>query len=496
MAEQQQPIRTQIDQTEVDGATTQLVRDTLTANKPELLRAAAGELMTAKKRLDNLVEVLDRHLRALDARWTEGEDAKIVKKALRKLRDSAADVSTTISAQPADAKQCPTNPSGVAPALLLQAHTLAAYSGSKLPETPDRDVSFLEAAFQGGTTGAGVGAIGGAFFGGVGAGPGAVIGAVFGTVAGGVTSLFTDGPFANLVGESKEEKDRKLAKEHLRLLSQATAANNQVFPAQLRTDIPLFGLGPGDMPRTPYGGDPNIRNASFNPKNTDLGEFAPPNQDGLYDPSQHQIPGLGGVGGLGGGQNGTGQNGTGLDGFGSDGIGSDGIGSDGAGPGGTGLDGTGQDGAGLDATNGANLPNGTGVDGADLKAPGTPSGTTLAGLPDPSQLGGLPNPNTAVNPPASTGIGTGYAGGPGGGGAGGYGAVGGALGGPAGAAAMRGLGGGGLPMVPMIPPSGQKQEEEKNEMGRSAYVWDEEDYFTSDVPTIDANINGGTKGRA
>ncbi|GAA3130198.1 hypothetical protein [Nonomuraea salmonea] len=115
MAEQQQPIRTQIDQTEFDGATTQMVRETLTANKPELLRTAAGELMTAKKRLDNLVEVLDKHLRALDARWTQGDDAKIVKKALRKLRDSAADVSTTISAQPADAKQCPTNPSGVAP---------------------------------------------------------------------------------------------------------------------------------------------------------------------------------------------------------------------------------------------------------------------------------------------------------------------------------------------------------------------------------------------
>ncbi|GAA3130190.1 hypothetical protein GCM10020001_060100 [Nonomuraea salmonea] len=284
-----------------------------------------------------------------------------------------------------------------------------------------------------------------------------MIGAVFGTVAGGITSLFTDGPFANLVGESKEEKDRKLAKEHIRLLSQATAANNQVFPAQLRTDIPLFDLGPGDMPKTPYGGGPNVRNVGFNPNDTGLGEFAPPNQDGLYDPSQHQIPGLGGVGGLGDGQNGTGQNGTGLDGL--DGIG--GTGSDGAGPDGTGINGTGQDGTGLDAINGANLPNGNGVDGTDLKAPGTPDSTSLAGLPDPSQLGGLPNPNTGVNPPASTGIGTGYAGGPGGGGSGGHGAVGGALGGPAGAAAMRGLGGGGLPMMPMVPPSGQKQEEKK-----------------------------------
>ena len=44
------------------------------------------------------------------------------------------------------------------------------------------------------------------FAGGVGAVPGAVIGAVGGTIAGGVTTLFTDGPFQNMFGDSGKRK--------------------------------------------------------------------------------------------------------------------------------------------------------------------------------------------------------------------------------------------------------------------------------------------------
>lgn len=493
MAEQQSPIRAQIDQTEFDGATTQMVRDALTANKPDLIREAAGEMITAKRRLDDLVEVIDHHLRVLNERWTVGKDAKTVKKALRKLRDAAADVSTTISDQPVNAQQCPAHPKGVAPALLLQAHTLAAYSGKNLPQTPDRDVDFLEAAFQGGMTGAGVGAAVGALAGGFGAGPGAVVGAIFGTVAGGVTSFFTDGPFVNIVGESKEEKDRKLAKEHLRLLSEATAANNQVFPAELRTDIPIFDGLPTPLPDLPYDVS-NVRFGDHKRTGPGMDGFEAPGQDGLFDPSRHRIPGSYGIGDPGNGQDGTGLDRTGLrdvnvsDGSGLDGTGLDGTGADGTGQNGTGLDGT-------NALNGVNVPDTSGLDGT-TGLPDPPS-TSLAGLPDPSQLGAYPNPNLGGTP-TTNGIGSGYVTGPGTGGGGGYGGAFGGVGAPGGAAAtagMRGLGGG-MPMMPFLPAGGQKREERKNEMERAAYVWDDEDYFTSDVPTTEAHITGESKGRA
>ncbi|MFG1698274.1 hypothetical protein [Nonomuraea sp. NPDC049309] len=485
--EQRSPIRAQIDQTEFDGATTEMVRQALTANKPSMLRDAAGEMLTAKRRLDDLVEVIDRHLRALDERWTTGEDAKTVKKALRALRGAAADVSTTISDQPVDAKQCPAHPKGVAPALTLQAHTLAALRGDQLPETPDRDVSILEGALQGGAAGAAVGVFGG--------GVGALIGGGIGLIAGGVTAIFTDGPFFNFIGDSKEEQDRKAAKEFLRVLSEATAANNQVFPAELRTDIPVFDAPPVTPPGYTYDG-PGFGDGKVNGAAADLAGLDVPNQDGLFDPSQHRIPGMDGLGGLVNEHDGTGLNGTGLDGVNvPDGSGLDGTGTDG-----TGTDGTGQNGAGLDGTNalnGVNVPDATGLDGT-TGLPDPPS-TSLASLPDPSQFGGHPNPNLGGTP-ATTGIGSGYVTGPGTGGGGGYGGAFGGVGAGGGAAAagMRGLGGlgGGTPMMPFVPAGGQKREERKNEMERAAYVWDDEDYFTSDVPTIDPHITGDAKGRA
>jgi len=487
--EQRTPIRAHIDQTEFDGATTEMVREALTANKPSMLRDAASEMLTAKRRLDDLVEVIDRHLRALEESWTTGQDATTAKEALRALRDAAADVSQTISDQPVNAEQCLANPKGVAPALLLQAHTLAAYSGSSLPETPDRDVNVLEAAFQGGLAGAGVGAGVGSLAAGVGAGPGAVIGAVFGTIAGGVTSLFTDGPFGNIIGESKEEKDRRLASEHLRLLSEATAANNQVFPTELRTDIPVFDTTPGDIPRYTYDG-PGFGDSRINGAGADLDGFGTPNQDGLFDPSRHRIPGFDGLGGPVSEHDGTGLDGSGLDGVNvPDGSGLDGTGLDG-----TGLDGTGQNGAGLDGTNtpnGANAPDTSGLDGT-AGLPG-PANTTLAGMPDPS-LSGYPNPSIG-GAPTTNGIGSGYVAGPGTGGGGGFGGAFGGVGGAGTTAGMRGLGGG-MPMMPFASAGGQKRDERRSEMERTAYVWDDEDYFTSDVPTTEPHITGDAKGKA
>jgi hypothetical protein len=489
MAQNQAPIRTEIGSTDFDGVLTlDQLQQTLAKNKPELLREAAAEMLTAKQRLEHLVGVLDRHLRALDEHWTVGEDAKVVKTQLRRLRDSADQVATTISAQSPDDKQCPATPSGVAPALVMQAHALAAFRGENLPESPDRDVSILEGATQGGMAGLGVGAGVGVFFAGVGAGPGAVIGAVVGTVAGGITAAFTDGPFMNTLGESKEEQDRKLAAEHIKKLSEVTKANNQVFPAALRTDIPEFDVLDPKLPATPFnqgslptGGLPTAFSKPFDPAGGLPDDLYTPNQDGLQDPGRHRIPGF---------------DDTGL-----------GI----TFPGGT--DGTGTDGSG---TNGADPPAGTpNPDGTALppgvKTPGAPDGTlpdtgvgspttSLAGLPDPSLAGqptgnpaGHPSGNPSGNPPGvttgsgspTTGIGSPY----GGSGAGA------ATGGGAGATRLRGSGGSGSSPF-MMPPGGVGGAQEQKEQERTTYLLEDEDYFRSEEPTTGPYISGDSRGRA
>jgi hypothetical protein len=481
MAEYEQPIRTQIDGDEFDGATLDMLRETLSKNKPELLRNAASELLTAKQRLDNLVAVIDKHLRELDLHWTAGDDAKTVKSSLRRLRDAAADVSTTITDQPVNAEQCPKNPSGVAPALLLQAHTLAAFSGDKLPESPDRDVSILEGAFQGGM----VGTAGGAMIGAV---PGAVIGAVVGTIAGGVTAIFTDGPMQNLFGDSKEEQDRKKAKEHIRLLTDATKLNNNVFPANLRTEIPQFGGLPPNVPTIPVNNGNGLPNGlptgpgqPYLPASTGPGNLGYPNQDGLQDPSQHQIPGLGDPNLPGGLPDGTfpGSNtGTGP----------------GTGPG-TNLDGIGT-GPGT-GTNGLNTPGVTTPGATTPAAPNTSvdrPNTSLAGFPDPTALNapgttGLPNATTGIGSPyAGPNAGTGNLGVPG----------------PANAAAnaanaanaVRGMGGSGSSMVPMIPHGGSGGGQEQQERTRSTWLLEDEEYFRSDEATTNPYIRGESKGKA
>lgn len=475
MAENQAPIRTEIASTDSDGVLTlDQLRETLAKNKPELLREAASELLIAKQRLDNLVGVIDRHLRALDEHWTAGEDAKAVKTQLRRLRDAAAQVSTTISEQSADDERCPVNPSGVAPALARQADTLEVFRGDNLPESPDRDISLQEGAFQGAVAGGLAGAGIGAFVGGVGAVPGAVIGSMAGTVVGGVTSIFSDGPFQNMFGDSTEEQDMKRAAEHIKRLSEATRANNQVFPSALRTDIPEFDALNPNLPVTPFnqgtlptGSLPAGLSQPIDPTGGLPDDLYARNQDGLQDPSRHRIPGLDDTG-------------VGV-----------------AFPGGT--DGTGTNGA--DLPGGAPNPNGAAVPG--LKTPGALNGTlpdtgagspttSLAGLPDPSLTGQPPgypsgNPSSVSTGSGSptTGIGSPY---------GGSGAGVAAGGGAGGTALLRGPGGSGSSPF-MIPPGGAGGAQERKEQERTTYLLEDEVYFMSEEPTTGPYISGEPKGR-
>ena len=92
-------------------------------------------------------------------------------------------------------------------------------------------------------------------------------------------------PVHEHVGDSKEEQDRNLAAEHIKLLSEATKVNNQVFPAELRTDIPEFEVLDPNLPimplnqgTLPAGGLPAAFSQPFGP--------AGGLPDGLYTPGQ------------------------------------------------------------------------------------------------------------------------------------------------------------------------------------------------------------------
>ena len=322
--------------------------------------------------LKTLIDCLDRHLDSFDKKWTAGEDAKMVKTQFRRLRESAQSMVDAIVGPNPPGVMGPYVPTGVAPALEMYSSTLKEFRGDNVPQSADRDVSFLEGAYQGGTVGAMGGAGVGVFVGGVGAAPGAVIGAVGGTIVGGVTTLFTDGPFQNVFGDSKAEQDLKAAKEHLRKLAQATASVNEAFPYSVKTDIPEFtplgftppdtgtppGAGPaggpgayptayvpgsggndfttpgfglnGDGPGGPEGGTPGVNGPGWNPSD--------PNGPGTNGPGAN-VPGWNEPGANGPDANGPGSDGSGANG--GTGVG----GADGTGSGTNGGTGAGGDGA-------------------------------------------------------------------------------------------------------------------------------------------------------
>lgn len=486
MAERKLPIRADIDASDPGVVTLDLLRTAMEKTDPELIRSASGEFKSVHDKLKSVVEALDKHLDALDKHWTTGEDAKQVKEQLRRLRTSTAAVMTAIVDTSLPAGQAgPTTPRGVVPALDVYASSLNQFRGEHVPQPTKSDVDWYDAAMEAGAVGAAGGAIAGSPFAGVGAIPGAVIGGVGGFIVGGIVggigSIFGDGPFFNLFGESKEEKDMKAAEEHLKNLTQATQAANGLFPASLETDVPKFDAKPPTYsPVTAPGGtlpDGRIPMGTTGvPDPASLGGLGP-GTDGLGDGlGDGGFPGWNGAGAP---PYGDGTGGTGLDG----------TNPGGANPGGTGLNGTGFDGTGLDGTgldggvpNGLNggVPNTTGLDGTG------PGGTSLAGY-DPGLAGA-----GGTGAPGS-GSGTGF-GGPGTGygaygtGGGGYGAGGSGTGGvtAANAAALRGSAGG--PITPMVPHgTGKGQEDEERE--RSTWLLEDEDFFVSDQQTTSPRID-------
>ncbi|MEV6031674.1 hypothetical protein AB0L65_11030 [Nonomuraea sp. NPDC052116] len=466
MVEYRAPIRDEIGSIEFEGITLDLLRDTLAKNNPQLMNQAAVELLEGKVRLDNLVDVVDKHLRELNDRWTSGEDAKTVKAQLRKLREAAADVSTTVSDQPVDAKNPPKNPHGVAPALLVHAKTLSVAKGD-VPDNPGSDIDFGEAA----VTGAAIGGAIGVFCGGVGSVPGVVIGAGVGVLVGGITRFISDLPFANLWGDTKEEKDRKKAAEAIKLLSQDTKLNNDVFPPELRTEIPQFAALTPQFPTDPFGGKKVIGGnipAGLNQPYDPTSGFDRLNQDGMQDPSLHQIPGMDTI------TTPTSTFPNGTDGMGDTGIGNgqNGIGTNGQNSGNN---------PGLIDPSAANPNANANLNGFHGPNTGRPT-TSLAGMPDPS----LSNPSTSL---PTTGIGSPYGGSGAGGGA--FGA-----GNGANAAGLRGLGGGSS-MVPAVPLSGgQGGGQDRQERERTTFLLEDEDLFRSDVTTTNHLIKGDAKGKA
>ncbi|MEU4718694.1 hypothetical protein AB0G06_03595 [Nonomuraea dietziae] len=486
MATYTSPVRAPIDDAGSEELPLDMLREALKNAKPALVRGAAEEFAAIGVKLGTMIEILDKHLAALDKAWTAGEDAKQVKAQLRRLRDSAASVKLAIS--DGDESRCATK--GIAPALAAYSDTLNAFRGDNVPDKAGSDISTLEAAGQWGMGGAGIGLM-------VGGPPGAVIGGVVGTIAGGITSLFSDVPFLNLVGESKQEKEQKAAKEHLRKLTDATIRVNGLFPPSLTTDIPQLTVpsvkvkdinAPGG---TGSGGMPDLSTKAYDPT---LGK-GPDGLDGLRG------SGLDGVGDrdLDGGLDGSGLGGRGdLDGRTPDGSGLGGGRGD---QGGDGLDdrikgvGPGPGAPDLDpgSVDGSPPPdvpggNGTGFDGKGAN-------TSLAGYDrDLSQVGtgrtpfdgtgtsgNSGNTGTSVNTGSSS-VGTG------GGGGGGAGAV------PVSSAGSRTSANGGMSgFCPPPAPSGSKSDEEESE--RNTWLLEDDDVFTSDARVTIHRIDDVSKDR-
>ncbi|MGI5161055.1 WXG100 family type VII secretion target [Microbispora sp. CA-102843] len=489
MAERKMPIRAAIDASEPGVVTLDSLRTALEKTDPELIRAASGEFKSVHDKLKSVVETLDRHLDALDKHWTTGEDAKQVKEQLRRLRGSMAAAMTAIVDTSLPGGQTgPPSPHGVVPALDVYASSLNQFRGENVPKPTKSDVDWYDAAVEAGAVGAAGGAIAGSPFAGVGAIPGAVIGGVGGFIVGGIGgaigSVFGDGPFFNLFGESKEEKDMKAAEEHLKKLTQATQAANALFPASLDTDVPKFDSTPpaytpvtGPGTTLPNGTLPTDVRGWQNPSSLgDLGTGSGPN--GLGDGG---FPGWNGVGdpygpGTGVPGGGIGSGGTGLDGTGG-GLDGNGPGGDlNGGLGGTGAGGSAGTGSGGTGGNGTRL-DGTGSDGAG-------HGTSLsAHTPQPADFGG---PTGASGAGSGTGYGGGYGGGYGASAGSGAGSGIGTGGTGVNTAALRAGAGNGV--VPMAP-HGTGGDGERQERERSTWLLEDEDVFVSDQQTTSPRID-------
>ncbi|MEV4294874.1 WXG100 family type VII secretion target [Microbispora rosea] len=484
MAERKMPIRAAFDASDPGVVMLDTLRTALGKTDPELIRAASGEFKGVHDKLKSVVDTLDRHLDALDKHWTTGDDAKQVKEQLHRLRTSTVAVMNAIveTSLPGGRSGPPSTPRGVVPALDVYASSLNQFRGENVPKPTESDIDWYDAALEAGAAGAAGGAIAGSPFAGVGAIPGAVIGGVGGLIVGGIVggigSIFGDGPFLNLFGESKEEKDMKAAEEHLKKLTQATQAANDLFPASLDTDVPKFDMTPPTFnPITGPGGplpNANVSTGVDGPGNLgslgDLGTGLP--GDGLgFDPAAYggyppYGPGDGSGSAPGGGQYGNGLDGGGSNGTGLNGL--DGSGLNGNGVNGNGVNGAGLDGSGLDGGGTGNGPNGAG------------QGTSLAAH----------TPRLDAPPGGSGGgPGTGYGTGFGANGYGGYGAgAGGGAGGVTGvnAAGLRPSAGGS--MLPVAPHSAGRGDE-REERERTTWLLEDEDFFMSDQPTTSPRID-------
>ncbi|AWS46447.1 hypothetical protein DKM19_39240 [Streptosporangium sp. 'caverna'] len=511
------PIREKIDPGESGEITLDMLKSALADTKPELIENAAGEFRSAMANLKTLIDCLDRHLDSFDKKWTAGEDAKMVKTQFRRLRESAQNMVDAIVGPNPPGMMGPYVPTGVAPALEMYSSTLKEFRGDNVPQSADRDVSFLEGAAQGGAAGAMGGAGVGVFVGGVGAVPGAVIGAVGGTIAGGVTTLFTDGPFQNVFGDSKAEQDLKAAKEHLKKLTQATASVNEAFPHSVKTDIPEFtplGFTPpntGTPPGSAYrpgglGAYPTAYVPASGGNDFTMPDFGL-NGDGPGGP-EGGTPGVNGPGWNPSDPNGPGTNGPGANVPGWNDPGTNGPGANGPGAGGPGANGgTGADGTGAGTNGGA---------GVGAYPPGDPGRETKLAdytpqMPDlsaqqshPGNFGqqgysgsGSGNSATGNGAPGST-VGYGVGGGSGttSGGSGGS-------GGSGAGADSRGVGtaralsastGSTMPFVPHAGGAGASEGDEERE--RSTWLLEDEDLFMSDRPVTSHLIDGAPKGKA
>ncbi|MEV4161154.1 hypothetical protein [Nonomuraea dietziae] len=482
MATYTSPVRATIDDPGSEELPLDMLREALKNAKPALVRGAAEEFAAIGVKLDTMIEILDKHLTALDKAWTAGEDAKQVKTQLRRLRDSAASVKLAIS--DGNESRCATK--GIAPALAAYSDTLSAFRGDNMPDKAGSDISTLEAAGQWGMGGAGIGLM-------VGGPPGAVIGGVVGTIAGGITSLFSDVPFLNLVGESKQEKEQKAAKEHLRKLTDATIRVNGLFPPSLTTDVPQLTV-------------PSVKIKDINaPGGTGPGSL-PDLSTKAYDPTLGKGPdGLDGL------------RGSGLDGMGDRDLDGD---LDGSGPGDGDLDGRtpdgsdlgggrgDQDGDGLDdrvkgvgpgpgapdldpgSVEGSPPPEGSDRNGTGFDGKG--GNTSLAGYDrDLSQVGPGRTPfdgtGTSVNNGTSMNNGT-SSGGTGSGGSGGAGAV------PVSSAGARTSANGGMSGF-YPPPAASPSKSEEEEIERNTWLLEDDDVFTSDAKVTIHRIDDVSKDR-
>ncbi|MEU6996983.1 DUF456 domain-containing protein [Nonomuraea sp. NPDC046570] len=440
-----------------------LLRTALANTKPGLIRQAAEEFASVRFKLGKLVEVLDLHLVELDKSWPTGADAQQVKGEFRRLRDSTAAIMEVIAN---DGHGQPST-NGIAPALAAYSDTLSLFRGDHVPGNAGQDVSVTEGAFEWGMGGAGIGLF-------VGGPPGAVIGGVLGSVAGGITSLFSEVPFLDMFGESKEEKDRKAAKKHLKNLNQVTSDEViRRFPPKLDTDIPEFDV---PMPKI---GDPKP------PGGTMPSGDLPDTFTAAYDPNRTigGLPGTPGIDGLdlpGGGYGDTG-------GFNLNGP---------KGPGGI----TPVDPGDLSGnTDPGSIDGSTSTDGNGLGDDGTIGSGTGAGTGDgrgngdtTTTLAGHNPWNTGTSPYTQTGFGT-TDGGTGAGTGGGYGgSAGGSVPGSGRGSGRGGLGG--ASMLPIMPQSGAGSGNEESE--RTTWLLEDDDVFTSDAKVTQHLIDDSSKGKA